>query len=183
MKNTILKKIKSPKSKNDINDKNTNKNIESNNINNSNKIKDNDENFKYNSNNDILIDNDYSSSDTEDNFLTIEKAKNDNYNRNMDKIRALSNIFNNSNKINRNKKAYIFIKNDKSFDKNKNISPKIKQKEFLININNTDGCANTYNLNEKSKKIIKKEINNNLINSNIINKRNEKQNSKTHQKL
>ena len=144
MKNTILKKIKSLHKKNGSNKL-------KNNINNNNdKLEKNDIFINYNSNNDIIIDNDDNSSDTDNNYLTIEKDNNDNYNMNMEKIRALSNNMNNINKIIRNKKEYIFIKNNKKILENKISLEKSIKNEKVININNNNNTNS--NFLEKEKK-------------------------------
>ena len=154
MRNTILKKINPLHSKKNSKYYNVNLN------NNKNKVKQNNSNIISNSNNDILINDDSTFIDNEDNFLTIEKDINDNYNINMEKIRALSNNLNNSNKVNRNKKEYIFIKKDDKELFEKNILTKKNNKnEILININESNSC-----LNNTHNKFFKKTIKENLIN-------------------
>ena len=158
MKSTILKKIKP------LHKKISSNNLKNNINNNSNKIENNDLNINYNSNNDIIINNDDNSSDTDNNYLTIEKDNNDNYNMNMEKIRALSNNMNNINKIIRNKKEYIFIKNNKEILENRNSLEKNKNKK-IIKINNTNA----------NKNLLEKEKRDNFINIQKLKIRNNKE--------
>ena len=170
MKNTKIKKSKPSHCKNNSNNYKNSEHTNGSKNSNDNKIEFFDSNINYNSNNEILINNDDSSSNTEDNFLTIEKAHNDNYNINMEKIRALSNNLNNSNRVSKNKKEYIFIKKDKKVFE-KIISPKKKnKKEILININDANNEINSIN-----KKILQKEINENYINIKKNKNENEKE--------
>ena len=154
MRSRILKKINPLHSKIISNLKNNNEN------NNKNRIESNDSNNNNNSYNDIIKNDENISIDNEDNYLTIEKDKNDAYNINMEKIRALSDNLNNSNIINRNKKEYIFIKNNKELFKSNITSKKNIKKEMLININD----SNTF-INNAHKKLFQKNMNENIKNN------------------
>ena len=155
MRSTILKKLNPFHSKNNSRYNNTNSN------NNKNKTKQNNSNIINNSNNDILINDESIFTDKEENFLTIEKDINDHYDINMEKIRALSNNLNNSNKLNKNKKECIFIEKDKELFK-KNISPKknnTKKEILMSNINESTSCVSNTN-----KKLFQKITKQNFIN-------------------